>query len=180
MLVLLFSLPVLVQLLKWHEAYKNWGTALHNYESGNYREALGYYEKAYPVLNDEGEFLINYGKALSINDAHQAAIKILTRASVLQNNTVIQTSLGDSKRLTGAYHEAEQHYLNAQYMIPSRLYPQYLLIKLYEEAGLNGKALHLSESFLKAKPKVESLAVEQMKIEIRNFLKEHHKNIKDQ
>lgn len=176
MLGLLFSLPVLIQLLKWHGAYKNWGTALHSYESGNYREARDYYEKAYPVLNDEGEFLINYGKALSMNDAHKAAIKILTRASVLQNNTVIQTSLGDSKRLTGAYQEAEQHYMNAQYMIPSRLYPQYLLIKLYQEAGLNDKALHLSESFLKAQPKVESLAVEQMKIEISNFLKDHKKN----
>jgi O-antigen polymerase len=58
-------------------AHKTWIGANWAYKTGAYEECLADYEKAFPVLKNNGQFLLNYGKALSMAEKHNEAVKIL-------------------------------------------------------------------------------------------------------
>ncbi|MDR1784032.1 MAG: hypothetical protein LBR13_07225, partial [Dysgonamonadaceae bacterium] len=51
-----------------------------------------------------------------------------------------------------------------------RLYPWYLLAKLYSETGQTEKAAAAAKIVLTRKPKVDSEAVREMKEEMRNII----------
>lgn len=80
-LVLIFSLIFSVSkgnlLLK---AYRNWSTAYKIYQMGAYKSCIDDYRQAYKVLKHNGDFLLNYGKALSMAEEHKEAIRILSEA----------------------------------------------------------------------------------------------------
>src|SRR5690606_20833810 len=49
-----------------NQAFQNWQTAFVNYSYSDYESALENYRKAYPVLRKDGDFLMNYGKTLTM------------------------------------------------------------------------------------------------------------------
>lgn len=55
-------------------------------------------------------------------------------------------------------------------MIPNRLYPVYLLTKMYEEKGDLKNAKERAEKLLKIPTKVPSMAVFEMQEEMKNIL----------
>ncbi|RRN77019.1 hypothetical protein EIM50_21730, partial [Pseudoxanthomonas sp. SGD-10] len=167
---LFISIGIYTCLFKFYEAYQRWGDAIACYEQGSLKKALTFYQEAQPVFYNEGEFLTNYGKALTMDNEHIKAIKILNNAQQQQNSTIVQTTLGDSHRELQNIKEAEKHYMKAWNMAPSRLYPQYLLIKLYKQDSQDKKALEMAKDFLQKEPKIRSLAVEEMKTEISNLI----------
>lgn len=61
--------------------FETWQNALNKYRFGDYDGALEDYAKAYPVLRKEGGFLMNYGKALSIAEHYDKAVRILEEAN---------------------------------------------------------------------------------------------------
>jgi len=58
-------------------------------------------------------------------------------------------------------------------MIPVRLYPYYLLAKLYLDMGLTEKACEMAEIVRNKTPKVESNAVTEMREELKNICSEN-------
>jgi O-antigen polymerase len=147
-------------------AYTNWESAYQVYQMGAYDACLKDFEKAWPLLKNNGAFLTNYGKALSMAEEHQKAVEVLQQAGKKYPNTVANTSIGDSYKNTGQYYKAEQAYLQAWYMNPSRFYPKYLLAKLYDESGQNQKANLTAQELLKKEIKIESTAIEEIKEEM--------------
>ena len=154
----------------YQEAFVNWEKAFKLYQFGAYSECLEDYEKAYPILKKNGDFLTNYGKALSMAERHNQAIEILESASRSFPNTVVYTALGNSYQSIGKIKKAEEAYLQAWHMIPSRFYPLYLLAKLYDETGQNEKALETAYKILKKEVKVHSTAIEEIKEEMREII----------
>ncbi len=148
------------------QAYIDWNSASSAYKYGDFKIAIEKFESAYPVLKKEGDFLMNYGKTLSMAEHNKKAVVILKEAQRYLNTTVIETSLGDSFMGLKKYDEAEQAYEHAHNMIPVRFYPLYLLAKLYEQNGQNNKALEIAEKILKKDIKVPSRAVKEMKEEM--------------
>jgi tetratricopeptide (TPR) repeat protein len=67
------------------------------------------------------------------------------------------------------YELAEQSFKKASNLVPNRLYPHYLLAKLYHEIGLNEKAQVEANIVLTKKPKVDSQAIEEMREELREL-----------
>lgn len=55
-------------------------------------------------------------------------------------------------------------------MVPSRFYPLYLLVKLYDENGEKNKAVVLARDILKKEVKVSSTAIKEIKAEMRNII----------
>lgn len=137
---------------------------------GAYDACLKDFEKAWPLLKNNGAFLTNYGKALSMAEEHQKAVEVLQQAGKKYPNTVANTALGDSYKNTGQYHKAEQAYQQAWYMNPSRFYPKYLLAKLYDESGQKQKAVLTATELLQKQIKVESTAVKEIQEEMNKII----------
>ncbi|TGV03425.1 O-antigen ligase family protein [Flavivirga rizhaonensis] len=150
--------------------FKTWENAQSSYQYGDYRGAIQDYKKAYSILKKDGDFLMNYGKALSIYKRDKKAVEILTQAKNYLNTTIIETALGDAYKNMKQYKEAEIAYKHAANMIPSRFYPLYLLAKLYEESGEKEKAILMAKTILNKKVKIASTAIEEIKEEMKDII----------
>jgi tetratricopeptide (TPR) repeat protein len=155
----------------YYRSWKIWGQAFYLYEKGKYIACLNKYESAFPMLQRNGDFLMNYGKALSITQKHDQAVTILQQAAKYYPNIVVYCALGDSYKALGKPVEAEQAYLHAWYMNPSRFYPQYLLAILYDETGQCSKAVRTAQDLLRKEIKIESIATEEIKMEMKKIIK---------
>jgi O-antigen polymerase len=156
---------------KQSEALKNWKYAFTLYGMGAYKQSIAEYEKALSVLRCNGDFLTNYGKALSMAGKHEEAIITLKKAAKYYPNTVVYTALGDSYKATGKSKKAEAAYLHAWHMNPVRFYPKYLLAKLYDETGQKVKAAKVARELLEKEIKVESTAIDEIKAEMQKIIK---------
>lgn len=160
----------IIQVKLVETTYSDWKNAFDLYNMGIYDDCLTDYEKAYPFLKTDGDFLTNYGKALSMAEKHEKAITVLTRASQYYPNIVVYTALGDSYRKLKQPEHAEQAYLHAWNMNPSRFYPKYLLAKLYDETGQKEKAVEVAKEILTKDVKVESTAIREIQDEMRKII----------
>ncbi len=155
---------------KLYHANLKWKIAFTTYQMGAYKASLKDYVEAYPSLRFNGDFLLSYGKALSMADEHKKAINILEQAKNYYPNTILYTALGDSYKALSKTGKAETSYLQAWYMIPSRFYPKYLLAKLYYDTGQNDKATNIAEELLKKEVKIQSTAIEEIKDEMKKII----------
>ncbi len=154
----------------YKDAHRNWNHAYQLYQLGAYEACLEDYELAYPALKNNGDFLTNYGKALSMAEKHAEAVSVLQQAAKHHPNTVAYTALGNSYKTLKEVEKAEEAYLHAWHMNPSRFYPKYLLAKLYDESGQNDKAVSVAKELLDKEIKIESTAIEEIKEEMRKII----------
>ncbi len=154
----------------YNVAWKEWRVAYQLVQIKNYTASINESKKAWPLLKNNGDFLTFYGKSSTMAGEHKQAIEVLNRAVLSYPNIVIYTALGDNYRVLGKTEEAEQAYLKAWYMNPSRFYPKYLLAKLYDETGQVEKAIATAEELLKKEVKVESTAVGEIQAEMKNLI----------
>ncbi len=175
---LLFVAMLHIQKVK--NAYCNWKNAFDLYNIGLYDDCLADYEKAYPKLKTNGDFLTNYGKALSIAGKHEKAIAILLQASRYYPNTVVYTALGDCYKGLGQTANAEQAYLHAWHMNPSRFYPKYLLAKMYDESGQKVKAVEIARELLSKDIKIESTAIREIRDEMKRIIEKSNAETRDE
>lgn len=163
---------VIFQIKLFETANTNWKNAFDLYNMGMYDECLVDYEKAYPALKFNGDFLTNYGKALSMAGKHSEAVSVLKQATGYYPNIVVYTALGDSYKRLKQSERAEQAYLFAWNMNPSRFYPKYLLAKLYDESGQKEKAIEVAKELLSKDVKIESTAIQQIRDEMKKIINE--------
>lgn len=147
--------------------YKTWKDALTLYQYGDYEGSVDKYAYAYEVFKKDGDFLMNYGKALTMANKNEKAIEILEKSKKFLNTTIIETALGDAYKTTEQYIKAESAYQKAFNMIPIRFYPLYLLAKLYEETGEYNKTISIAESIINKEIKVPSTAIKEIKAEMK-------------
>lgn len=159
----------------YHTAWKDWNSAYQLTQIKNYAASIGTSKRAWPLLRYNGDFLTHYGKTLTLAGEHKQAVEVLNRAVLSYPNIVVYTALGDNYKILGRTEEAEQAYLKAWYMNPSRFYPKYLLAKLYDETNQREKAIAVAKELLSKEVKVESTAVYEIQTEMNNIL---NRNIK--
>lgn len=174
-LILLSMMIILIFLQKnslyhLHIGYYNWKKAMNSYFSNDFEQSMFYFQKAYPFLKTNGEFLMHYGKALSLIEESEKSNEILHQAKNYLNNSIIQTSLGDNYKNLKDYKNAEKHYQTASNMIPNRLYPHYLLAKMFQEEGNIEKAKQQAKILLEMPIKVPSMVAFEMQEEMKTLL----------
>lgn len=152
-----------------------WENALIKYQYGDYKEAIIIYESVYPVFKKDGDFLMNYGKALVMGGEYAKGIVVLEQARQYLNTTVIVGTLGDSYKALHQYDKAEVAYKRAINMIPSKFYAQYLLTRLYDDSGQVDKALRMARKLLIKEVKIPSTAIKEMQEEMKNILIKYKK-----
>lgn len=81
--------------------------------------------------------------------------------------------IGKNYQATGDYEKAEKFLLRSTHRLPGRIYPYYLLAKLYAEPRYRQpeKLKDVAEIVLTKEPKIQSTAVKEMREEVRKLLK---------
>jgi hypothetical protein len=149
-----------------YEAYKQWRTTQTLYGVGLYREAAEEYARQYPYLQDEIKFLFEYAQSLSKSEQYDKSNEILRQAMQISCDPMLYNVMGRNCQALKQYELAEQCLKKSINLVPNRLYPHYLLAKLYHEMGLKDKAEAETNIVFTQPPKVESMAVEEMKNEL--------------
>jgi tetratricopeptide (TPR) repeat protein len=124
------------------------------------------YAKQYPYLQEEIRFLFEYAQSLSKSEQYAQSNEILQRAIKISCDPMLYNIMGKNYQALKQYELAEQCFTKAANLVPNRLYPHYLLAKLYHEMGQKEKAEAETNIVLTKQPKIESMAVKEMRDEL--------------
>jgi tetratricopeptide (TPR) repeat protein len=94
----------------------------------------------------------------------------MLRAARLSNDPMNWNVIGNNHKALGDYDRAAEAYLKAYNIIPSRMYPLYLLGKMYSEIGDRERAAHYARRVVGMTPKVSSPATADMQREMKEVL----------
>jgi tetratricopeptide (TPR) repeat protein len=120
----------------------------------------------YPYLNDQIRFLFEYAQCLSKSEQPEKSNAVLLRAVQISCDPMLYNIMGKNYQAMKQYEQAEMALVKATQLVPSRLYPWYLLTKLYVEMGWDEKAAETAKIVLTKEPKVQSPAVREMREEV--------------
>lgn len=174
--ILIASLSICVaQWYFYHRASKEWEKIRPFYTMKAYSKIIDDYIRLYPQLNHDPKFVFEYAVTLNAEKRHEQADSILSRGLQISCDPMFYNVKGRNYHEMGAYRKAEACYMNAIYLIPERIYPYYLLTKLYADsaAGYPAEKMQWAASIvLKKEAKVHSTAIDEMRNEVRKILKE--------
>lgn len=155
-----------------HQAYKEWSKAKLLYQSGLYREAETEYREIYPLLNDQVNFLFEYGRTLHQNGQYKESTAVLTQGTLFSCDPMFYNLIGKNHQALKSSYNAREAYQRAINLIPHRLYPYYLMAKMHIENNATGEARKWAQVVVDKEPKVPSTAVTEMKTEMKKYLEE--------
>lgn len=156
----------------YYEGYKRWNKLKMLYNSKAYEAAGEGYEELVPLLGHKPELLFETAQCLSKAERFAEANRLLYRAMRLSGDPMIHYMVAKNEQSLGNYQKAETLLLHAIDMLPERIYPYYLLVKLYMEPALfqEDKLFKAADAVLTKEPKVESTAIREMRTEVKNML----------
>ncbi len=155
----------------YHECCK-WKTSRMLYQIGAYDSAIKEYTVLYPTLKKRPAFLFEYGHAYHKAGEYKRSNEIMREASTRSNDPMIFNIIGKNYQSLKEYGKAEYYFLRSVNRLPGRIYPYYLLVKLYAEPEFYHKEKldNMAEIVLKKEPKVQSTAIRQMRDEVRTIV----------
>ncbi|NDV65515.1 O-antigen ligase family protein [Bacteroides sp. 224] len=154
-----------------YQAYKDWRISQMLYNLGHYPQAQKAYTELELYLEDQVNFLFEYGRILSQTETYKESNRILKKGAKLSADPMFYNIMGKNYQAMKEYNEAENALLKSTHLVPNRMYPWYLLTKLYIEMGLEEKAVETAKVVLTKEPKVHSTAVEEMRMEVKELIK---------
>lgn len=177
--LLLFSLLMggaglyLLQVNTYDEC-REWSRVKMLYQVKAHQSAKQEYEKLYPVLKNRAAFLFEYGHCLHQMEEYEASNRLLQEASRHSCDPMILNVIGKNYQSLGRYEEAEEWLIRSTHLLPGRIYPYYLLTKLYADPAFRQpeKLKETAAVVLTKEPKVQSTAVRQMREEVRKLLED--------
>ena len=158
----------------FYQARKDWKKIQPFYTMKIYDSTLKDYEQLYQVLNHEPKFVFEYGIILNANEQRDKADAVFSRGLERSCDPMFYNVKGRNYQEIGEYEKAEECYINSIGLLPERIYPYYLLTKLYaDSANYQPKKMNkVGIAVLEKEPKVRSTAIREMRDEIRKLLKE--------
>jgi tetratricopeptide (TPR) repeat protein len=157
-----------------YDAYKKWNQCRVDYYSELYTEVVSDYKTLYPLLNDQIQFLFEYSQALSKSEKYAKSNEILQRAMQISCDPMLYNIMGKNCQRMKQYDEAEKWFNYAANIVPNRVYPYYLMLLMYQEAGETAKARAAAQTVLAKEPKVHSQAIEEMREEAKKIIHLQH------
>lgn len=175
MLLFFISIIILLGTYYWkynqYDACKNWYRSKMLYNIGAYQSAKEEYEKLYSELKNRGAFLFEYGYCLHKLKQYDSSTKVLKEAMEHSNDPMILNIIGENYQASGKYEKAEESLIRSTHRLPGRIYPYYLLAKLYAELEYQQpeKLRNVVELVLTKEPKIQSTAVREMREEVKKL-----------
>jgi len=157
------------------KAHQTWGQSRSYYRSGMYERVVEDYGPIAERMQDQPPFLFEYGRSLYQLSRHEASIAVLQRGRTASADPMFSILIGHCQQAMGDHENAERSYRFAAHQVPNRLYPLYLLAKLYDETGEREKAREMATEVVRKEAKVHSPAVDEMKAEMEKIIGEEGK-----
>ncbi len=123
-------------------------------------------DQLYESLNSYYPFIFAYGRSLHYQGNYEKSDSVLMLGTEINSDPMYWNVMGNNSLAQGRFREAEERYKHAFVMVPNRLYPLYLLCKLYHIEGDSAKFMQMAEVVETFIPKVESVNTEKMREEI--------------
>ena len=164
-----------------NQKYRQWGGCQMLYHAGLYEQAAKKYASVYenPCCGYLGmdwnpRFLFEFARSLHKAGLWDESTQILKVALTVSGDPMILDLIGKNESAMYRFDSAEQYYRRAADRVPSRIYPYYLMVKLfsYRDNYQPDKLREAARMVLTKEPKVPSTAIRQMKEETRKILKE--------
>ena len=157
--------------LQVEQACREWMNARVLYSAGAYQSAEKEYGRLYPLLRDRASFLFEYGHGLHKQQQFSKSNRILKEALLRSCDPMILNVIGKNYQQMGDCLSAEDWFIRSTHRLPGRIYPYYLLAKLYAEPGFRqpDKFEKMKRMVLTKEPKVHSTAIRQMREEIKKI-----------
>lgn len=157
--------------MRTEQACRKWMNARVLYNSGAYKSTEKDYARLYPLLKDRATFLFEYGHGLHKQQKFEASNRILREALKRSSDPMILNILGKNSQQSGDYLAAEDWFIRSTHRLPGRIYPYYLLAKLYAEPGFRQpeKLEEMKRIVLTKEPKVNSTAIREMREEVKKM-----------
>lgn len=153
------------------EAQREWSDVRLWLDSERYDYLVEDGNRLYPVLQEDFRFLYDYGYALHKTGDYRRSNEVLRRGMQLSSDPMFRNIAAKNYEAQGDYVSAEKELLQAHAMIPHRLYPLYLLARLYVSAGRQQEARAVIVRALGLKLKIESVQTREMCNELRALLR---------
>lgn len=152
-------------------AVREWMPVRVLYHSGAFNAAAEEYGKLYDKMSWNKDFCFEYGRALYKARSYGKAEEVLLKAMEVSGDPMILNMLGRNAQESGEYGKAEKYLLRSTRRLPERVYPHYLLVKLYAEPEYFDriKLIREAECVLNAEPKVNSTAIREMRQEVKKI-----------
>ncbi len=135
------------------------GISLYISENRPERNARQMFERAH-ALHRAGEW--------------QASTDLLKETMKISSDAMILNIIGKNYQGLGKYKEAEDWFIRSTHRLPNRIYPYYLLVKLYAEhpdVFPKEKLEQAARMVMEKEPKVESTAIREMREEVKRIKK---------
>ena len=154
-----------------YDECRKWASSQMLYKIGAYKQAQKEYEKLYPALKDRGAFLFEYGHCLHKLEDYPTSTTILKEAATRSCDPMILNIIAKNYQALKEYEEAEKWLVRSTHRLPGRIYPYYLLAKLYAEPEFYkpDKLKQMVQIVLTKEPKVQSTAIREMREEVKKL-----------
>ncbi len=153
------------------QSVREWMPVRVLYHSEAFDSASEEYGKLYDKMSWNNDFCFEYGRALYKAGSYSEAEEVLLKAMKVSGDPMILNILGRNAHESGEYGKAEKFLLRSTYRLPERVYPHYLLVKLYAESWYfdRVKLIREAEYVLNVEPKVNSTAIREMRQEVKKI-----------
>ena len=157
--------------LRTEQACREWMNARVLYNAGAYQSVEKEYERLYPSLRNRAAFLFEYGHGLHKQQKFNESNRVLEEALRRSCDPMILNVMGKNYQQMGDCLSAEDWFVRSTHRLPGRIYPYYLLAKLYAEPSFRqpDKFEKMKRMVLTKEPKVHSTAIRQMREEIKKI-----------
>lgn len=157
--------------LRTEQACREWMNARVLYNAGAYQSVEKEYERLYPSLRNRAAFLFEYGHGLHKQQKFNESNRVLEEALRRSCDPMILNVMGKNYQQMGDYLSAEDWFVRSTHRLPGRIYPYYLLAKLYAEPSFRqpDKFEKMKRMVLTKEPKVHSTAIRQMREEVKKI-----------
>lgn len=161
---------------RWKEVRETASSAWHRkqmfYRSGAYEQAAEVYAEIYEDMKWNARYLFEYGHALHKLHRNEESNVVMKEALKVSGDPMILNIIGKNEQEAGNYAETEYWLIRSTHRLPGRIYPYFLLAKLYAEPGFyqRQKLEQAARMVMEKEPKVQSTAIRQMREEIKKLL----------
>jgi tetratricopeptide (TPR) repeat protein len=132
------------------------------------------YREEHP--NRKAHTMFEHAHSLHKAGEWEASTELLKETMRISSDAMILNIIGKNCQALGYYEEAEEWFIRSTHCLPNRIYPYYLLAKLYAECPdvfAREKLEWAAKMVLEKEAKVESTAIKQMREEVKVMLDEN-------
>ncbi len=146
-----------------------WRDAMERYDRGDYQMASSMYNDGFESLAYEGIFLQQAAKTLQQLGEYDASNKVLSWSKKYYNDPFTYSMIGENFTALKKYDHAEEAYDCSWNMVPHRIWPRYLLVKMLYQKGDRQRCRELATILSNEVVKIPSYAQQEIFEELRVY-----------